>query len=55
MRSIVAVFVICMILLFATFALVMNGYPFYVWVPVFAPVPFGQYWLMTRPVKLPPV
>lgn len=55
MWSIIAVFTICMALLFATLALVMNGYPFYVWVPVFLPVLVGQYWLMNRPVKLPPV
>ncbi len=54
MKDILVVFVVCMFLIVATAWLALNDYPFYIWMPVLLPVPFGQHWLMTRNVKLPP-
>lgn len=39
------VFTGCVILIVLTAALVLSDFPFYIWLPVFLPVPFGQFWL----------
>jgi hypothetical protein len=39
------VFTGCIALIFLTVALVLNDFPFYVWMPAFLPVVAGQWWL----------
>lgn len=39
------VFVGCITLIVLTVALVLNDFPFYVWLPVFLPTLAGQWWL----------
>lgn len=39
------VFIGCILLIVLTTALVLNDFPFYVWLPVFLPALAGQWWL----------
>jgi hypothetical protein len=39
------VFVGCILLIVLTVALVLNDFPFYIWLPVYLPVLAGQWWL----------
>lgn len=45
MRLMPCVFVGCIFLIVLTCGLVLNDFPFYVWLPVFLPVLAGQWWL----------
>jgi len=40
------IFIICLILIVLTCYLVLNDFPFYIWMPVYIPVIIGQIWLM---------
>jgi peptidoglycan/LPS O-acetylase OafA/YrhL len=45
MRLMPLVFVVCILLIVLTVALVLNDFAFYVWLPVFLPTLAGQWWL----------
>lgn len=45
MRMMALVFTGCIALIVLTVVLVLNNFPFYVWMPVFMLVLVGQWWL----------